>query len=159
MNTQAIQELVKGTTIVSAQIETEPKMNKRGNPFHGYVLKSQKLNGVVGYDYESSVNRLASKEGKEERKAKSRTWGVLSKDRVFVHHKGEDYLRMKVEKSSGVVYLDKRNGEEIDVEVLRPYFPSRKKSSTQSDLVGEVIERDVKMTNVKSLKIRGLTIS
>jgi hypothetical protein len=164
INTQAISSMVKGTSMVSATTQTIPTMRKTNNPFVGKVVKVQTLNGVIGYDYQNSINNLAKKEGVEANQAQPRKWGTLSKDRIFVHHtnkQGEEktYLRMKVEKSNNIKYINIETNEEVDVEELRPFFPTKKKSSTQSNLQGEVIERDVDLANVKELKIKGMTIS
>ena len=157
---KAISSLVKGTTMVTVSCETEPKMNKRGNPFFGLVVKKQTMNGVVGFDYYNAVNRLAEKEGKEVRETKPRAWGVLTADRVFAEHKGNYYLRMKVQSScgEGPKYFIKATGEEVAKDLLKPWMPERKKSSTQSDLTGEVVERDIALSNVRELKIKGLTL-
>ena len=157
---KAISSLVKGTTMVTVSCETEPKMNKTGNPFFGLIVKKQAMNGVVGFDYEAAVNRLAEKEGAEAREAKPRVWGVLTADRIFVEHKGNYYLRMKVQSScgEGPKYYSKETGEEISKDLLKPWMPERKKSSTQSDLTGEVVERDIALSNVRELKIKGLTL-
>jgi hypothetical protein len=149
-----IRDNTKGTTFVSIDTDTEPRMRKTGNPYHGKVRKLNTMTGCVGFDYENSVNRLASKEGASEREAKSRKWGTLTSDRLFVEHKGNFYVQMKVESSDTPRYIG-NDGTEIDVELLRPFLQKSGKSSTQSDLDGEVIVRDVKMVNVKSMRFKG----
>ena len=157
---RAISGMVHGTTAVTISCVTEPKMNKRNNPFYGTVEKRQTMNGIIGFDYEKAVNRLAEKEGAEAREAKPRAWGVLSDDRIWVLHNGGHYLRMKVQSScgEGPKYFIKETGEEISKELLKPWMPERKKSSTQSDLEGEVIERDITLSNVKVIRIKGMEI-
>ena len=149
---------VRGTSVLSAEIETEPDMRKTGNPYVGNVVKKQKLNGLVGFDYEAGVNRLAAKEGAEQRDAKPRAWGTLSADRIFVCKLNDGvptHLRMKVEKSIDPRFFDRSTGAEIARETLAPFLPAKRKSSTQADLQGEVVERDVTLENVKVVFFRG----
>ena len=155
---QFLKDNVRGTAVLSVDIETVPEMRKTGNPFVGNVIKSQRLNGLVGFDYDAGVNRIAEREGKEYREAKPRKWGFLSSDRIFVCYKNDDiatHLRMKVQKSIDPRYFRIDNGDEISKETLKPFLPVKAKSSTQADLTGEVIERDITLENVKVLHFRG----
>ena len=156
-----VRSTVKGTTIVSFDSVTEPKMRKTNNPFFGNVLKASKVNGMMGFDYEKAVNRVAEKEGAEAREAKPRAWGKVTEDKLFVEHKGASYLRVMVRSTGKPVYFFKDSGEEITGSVLeevKSFMPVSKKSSTQADLEGEVIERTYKIENVKELRFKGMTI-
>lgn len=163
MTTISIREMVKmlktvkGNAMLSVDIETEPTMRKTDNPFHGNVVKRQQLNGMIGFDYEGGVNRLAAKEGKEAREAQPRKWGFLSADRLFIC-KFDDgnptHLRMRVMKSIDPRYF-LADGTEVAKADLAPFLPVKKKSSTQADLDGEVIERDITLENVRCLHFNG----
>jgi len=161
---ELIRDSVKGTTFVSIDISTDPRMNKGGtrgnarNPYVGKVRKLNTLTGMIGFDYQSSVNRLASKEDKEDRQAKSRSWGTLTSDRLFVKHDGGIHsIQMKVESSGDPRFIITETGETIAKPALEPWLPKKRKSSTQSDLEGEVVVRDVKIENVKSMRFKGET--
>ena len=150
-----ISRTVKGTMAVSIDAATAPKMNKTGNPYFGRITKFCRMDGLIGFDYENSVNNQAAREGKEERDAKGRAWGTLTADRLFVTHKGEYYLQMKVQSTDTPVYKDE-TGAIVDKATLAPFMPERgEKSSTQSDLEKEIIIRDVKMSNVKGMRFNG----
>jgi len=155
-----IEGMVKGTTAVSILSETTVRMVKKHretgepNPFMGAV-KSQKKNGLIGFDYESSVNLQAGREGKDEREAQSRTWGVLSASRLFVHHKGQSYLQLKVQSVTDTVYT--LDGKTIDAVDIQPYLSASKPSSTQADLDKAVIINDIKMGNIKAITMMGET--
>jgi hypothetical protein len=152
-----VRATVKGTTPVSIESVTVPKMRKTGNPFNGKeVLKHATMFGLMGFDYENSVNSLARKEGKEEREAKPRAWGKLTSDRLFVEHKGQHYLRMKVQGTKNIRYTV--DGVETPKSELEAWLPKPRKSSTQADLVGEVVERDIKLENVKAMRFKGMEI-
>jgi hypothetical protein len=150
-----IQNEIKGTTFVTASIETEVKMLKRGNPYAGEsVTKVQNMNGAIGFDYENSVNRQRDREGNEENfEANSRKWGILLEGRKIVEHKGNYYLQFKVENSSNVKYF--MNGQEIEKEMIAEWLPKKKESTTQ-DVEKQVIVRDVKFDSIKSIKMKGM---
>lgn len=157
---KVVEGLVKGTTAVSVVSETAVRMVKKHretkevNPFIG-AIKRQKKNGLIGFDYQNSVNNQAEREDKEEREAKSRTWGILSESRLFVHHKGASYLQLKLQSVTDTVYL--LNGVEISEESLKPYLSSSSPSSTQDDLEKQVIVNDIKMENIKAMTMMGET--
>ena len=161
-----ISEGTKGATFAILTTETESKsfMNKgRGanaNPFFGKVVKRSFLNICLGFDYHNGVNNLAKKEGKEERETKPRSWGVITEDKIFVEHKGEFYLRTRVMGTmQAPVFIDSTTGEEVEKEVLAPWLKeSSPKSSTQSDLEGEVVERDYNVSGIRTLKTNGKTL-
>jgi hypothetical protein len=155
-----IRSTVKGNAMLSIECETEPNMRKTDNPFHGNVVKRQKLNGMIGFDYEGGVNRLAAKEGKEAREAQPRKWGFLTADRLFVckfNDGNPTHIRMRVMQSIDPRYFSTVDGTEVAKVDLLPFMPVKKKSSTQADLEGEVIERDITLENVKVLHFNGET--
>lgn len=149
---------VKGTSAVTLTIETEPPMTKTGNPFYGKVVKCQRLNGMVGFDYGANVNALAEKEGKSERACQPRAWGFKTEDRMFVRkdeNGPETHISIRPRQALDVTYRYTHNGDIIKIEDIRPFLKTANKSSTQADLVGEVVERDIKLENVRALAIAG----
>jgi hypothetical protein len=157
---QVIEGAVKGTTAVSVVSETQVRMVKKhretgeANPFLG-AIKRQKKNGMIGFDYQNSVNNQAEREDKGEREAKSRAWGVLSESRLFVHHKGASYLQLKLQSVTDTVYL--LDGVEVAEADIKPYLSASSKSSTQADLEKQVIVNDIKLENIKALTMMGET--
>jgi len=153
-----IRSKVSGTTTVSVDTITEPRMVKkhRGtgepNPYIG-VQKIQTKNGIIGFDYYNSVNNEAGREGLEFRPIQKRAWGELSEDRLFVYHKGTTYLQMKVQSVSGTRYV--LDGKEIPASEIEPYLSGYNKSSTQADLEKEVIVNDIKFTSIKAIRMFG----
>ena len=150
---QYVQNRVKGTTAISADCVTAPKMRKTGNPYMG-AEKHCTMSGLIGFDYQNSVNRLADKEGAAPREAKYRAWGTLTPDRLFVEHKGNFYLQMKVQSATVPLYFDSY-GVEIPHASIEPFLQKSYKSSTQEDLDGEVVVRDVKIENLKTIRMFG----
>jgi hypothetical protein len=159
-----LQSNVKGAEMVTVDLDSDMdgkgKMRKTGNPFHGLgIVKRETLNGVIGYIYANSVNRIANKEGKDEREAKQHPWGDMDEKHLFRIHRttGKHYLSMKVENVTVHGFFDP-NGNEIPSDEIRKFIPVKKKSSTQVDLDGEVIARDYSMANVKAIRMRGIEI-
>lgn len=152
-----IQRNVQGTMAVSIDTDTEvdKSMNKTGNPFYGMgIRKLSTLNGLIGFDYQNSVNNQADREGLEHREAKPRKWGILTDDRLFVIHKGKWYLQMKVQSATNVRY-QYPDGNPIDVEVLEGFLKEKTKSSTQEGIEKEVIVRDITMSNITAMRFKG----
>ena len=148
---------VNGTTAVSIDCITPVKMvkkhreTKEPNPYLG-AMKIQTKNGMIGFDYGNSVNNQASRENKEERTTKERAWGILSPDRIFVYHNDTVYLQIKVQSVSNTVY--KLGNKTIDYEAIKPYLSSiSTSSSTQADLDKEIIINDIKLINIKNMRI------
>lgn len=156
-----IREKTVGASMVTVELDSpmdgKGKMRTKGNPYAGKgVVKRETLNGVIGYIYENAVNRVADKEGKEEREAKIHPWGDMDEKHLFrIHRKnGKPYLSMKVERVSvhGFFLPD---GTQIADEDIRPFIPEKTKSSTQADLEAEVIARDYGMENITSIRAWG----
>jgi len=137
-------------------------MRKTGNRFHGQgLLKECSINGCVGFDYEAAVNRLAEKEGKEKREAKARQWGVLDADRKFVRHTNKDgvaksYLQIMCRSNTIPVFrLGARLLTDAEVAEVKTFIPEKEKSSTQEDLDGEVVLRDIDLNNILAIRVNG----
>jgi hypothetical protein len=156
----------KGATFAILTTETESKsfMNKgRGanaNPHFGKVVKRSFLNVCIGFDYGNGVNRLAVKEGKEERETQERSWGTISEDRIFIdHHEPASHLRTRVMGTmQAPIFVNVETGEEVEKSELEPWLKASKKSSTQADLEGEVVERDYKLESIRTIKTNGETL-
>jgi len=148
--------MVSGTTPVSVDCVTAVRMvkkhreTKEPNPYIGAV-KIQTKNGLIGFDYHNSVNNEAVREGKEERGTADRKWGELGPKRIFVFHKDRVYLQLKLQSVGDTKYIF--DGEEIDVEKLKPYLSASKKSGAQRDLEKEVIVNDINMENIRKIRM------
>lgn len=87
----------KGTFGIAMIAITEPKMNKRGNPFYSRLHKATYMSNVaLGYDYEKSVNARLGREG-------------LATDFVAEKPKGKNWdnypFILQSDKDSSVKYL------------------------------------------------------
>lgn len=138
-----------GTQIVTITTQTEHKLKKSWTG--GTVFKISQVNGMIGYNYENSVNNQLEREGKErDFQAESRPWGTRISPN-FVEHKGNHYLTIKVEKTTPPVYLDK-DGNEIDRETLRAHEYAKSRSSRQGT-ENAVIHREYKLDSILSINM------
>ena len=152
---QLIKMLSGGSKIVTITAETEPKL-KKSNPYVG-VVKRSKINGIVGFIYENSVNNQRAREGKEKDfNSQDRVWGTRISGTPIVEHKGKKYLEVKVEK-----YLDTEyycGSSTIDVNDIKPHMYAKKKPQNQG--LEKVVQlRDFNLDNIKELRYNGETYS
>jgi hypothetical protein len=142
---------VKGTTFVSIDMESEARMRKTGNPYVG-ATKVVTLSGAIGYDYTSSVNRQLDREGKETNfVAQPRAWGKWENN--WIEHKGFYYLPVKVQGASDPIF--KYNGAVLEKSTLEPFLQESHKPHTQEALEKEVVVRDVKIDNIRKIRVLG----
>jgi hypothetical protein len=158
-----IENANNGTTPISFEAHTEPRMNKTNNPYFGRVIKVAFVGGLIGTNYEAGVNRQLEREGKEAIfKAKPRRWGVRDEEhRFIIHHKGEQYLSVKPQQLNGkTYYIDKETGVEIPLAELKPFLPKAAPTATQQavGIEKEIPERDYKISSLRKIKIAGKII-
>jgi hypothetical protein len=149
---------VKGNTMVSLDSVTTPKMRKTNNPYLG-VKKYQSKSGCIGFDYRNSVNNQAEREDKEYREVKKRAWGVLSPNRIWVHHTDKKgnfkvYLQLKLQSTANTVYR-MPDGSIVDEEKLLPFMQESEPSSTQADLDKNIIVNDINIENIVAIRMFG----
>lgn len=147
----------KGTTIISFTSITEPKL-KKTCPFQG-VRKHSYVNGMIGYNYQNSVNLQREREGKEsDFQAEARAWGerltIDGKPTPFVEHKGNHYLTVKVERAVQKPRYFDASGNEIPASELEPYFYAQGQSRQELDK--EVIPRDYKLESLVAIRLGGV---
>jgi hypothetical protein len=162
-----IRRTIKGATILTVDLDSPmdekgkaPKFNLTGNPFTGQgVFKRETLNGTAGYIYINAVNRIAAKEGKDERQAKPHPWGDMDEKHLFRIHRetGRPYLSMMFRPNNTVTVHGyfRPDGTQISLEAIKPFLKAHKKSSTQSDLEGEAVVRDLDMKNIRAVRWNG----
>ena len=148
----------KGTSFVTIVAEPDPKLRKRGNPYSGRVVKRSRVNGAIGWIYDSGVNRQRIREGLEpDFESFPRKWGQRIKGTPFVEHKGRTYLELKVERALSTEYL--LDGEVIDKSVIEEWLPKRKAEGERQQVENPVILRDYDLANIKAITFDGITIA
>jgi len=157
---------LRASTAVSIQTETLPKLLKSNRttgeacPYEeGDISKVGIMGGLIGCRYANRVNNQLGREDKDLNfRAQPRKWGTLMDNRVLVHHinkQGEEnyYIEMHVLSSQRPIYL--WGDTEINVEELRHYLPKKDAPHTQENLEKKIVLRDVKLSNIKRIKIGG----
>lgn len=150
-----ILENIKGTTAVSIVSITIPKYLKQSRtkrepfPFKILPKKISVVSGMIGFNYQNSVNNQRLREEKQDDfVAEPRKWGERVPKTPFVTYKDEYYLEIKVQSSESVYLL--RN-KPIAKELLEDFLP--KSSSSRQELDKEVILRDYKISNIYTIKL------
>ena len=141
-----------GHSLIGLTILTDSRAKKTGNPY-GKILKKTRLLANIGFHYANSLNSQALREGKKiDFDIKPRVWGERLANCPLVEHKGNYYLEAKVEKTFEVNYF-LENGAPIEKELVEPFLPKKKESSTQDQLIKKVILRDIKLESILSMRI------
>ena len=148
-----------GTTLI---VVTEPKMNKRNNPYYGRVHKATCLvNVAIGYNYENTVNNRLEREGAEanfiSQKPSGRSWVEGMENILLVSDKDAEqmYLRttmLRNTNSKSVYLIDGRKATNAEIESIKAFMPTASKPSNQGLSEGnEVIVRDYKLQGVLAM--------
>lgn len=147
--------LVKGAQPISFWSVTDARLNKRGNPHPMPVKKLSHVNGFVGFDYESVVNRQRVREDKEgDFESEERSWGTKLTN-YLVEHKGTYYLAVKVERSLHPARYFDAEGNELTKEQVSPFFGARKDLGRQG-VEKEVIYRNYTVGNIRHIRMNGV---
>lgn len=157
----------KGLNFVGATTITEVKLNKTGvvtredgiqekirNPYaDAKVFKKSVIAGQLGAIYENAIARQAEKDGVAPHESKPLPWGTMSEDRFFIHHKGEDYLRLIVTRSLEAPVFFLADGTVINKEDIAPFIPAQSESSTQENLSKKIVVRTYKMSSLRQVRL------
>ena len=145
---------ISGTTFVGIDMVSEARMRKTNNPYVGAVKRTA-LSGQINYDYENAVNKQLQREGKGDIvpvfEAQPRKWGVRQGN--WIEHKGEHYLSLKVLGNPSSVF--EFEGKQINEELLKDYMVESHKPHTQAELDKEIVVRDIKLSNIRGIRILG----
>lgn len=147
---------LKGTTAISFDAVTDARLKKTGNPIPLPCAKWSKVNGMIGYNYENSVNNQREREGSErDFDAAPRQWGTRIHPCV-VEHKGNFYLTVKIERVLEQPRYFDANGKEREIMEVKPFLPS--KGATRQGVEKEVIHREYGIENIRNLRMGGKRI-
>lgn len=149
ITTQAFYDLIlnrKGTTIFTIESITIPELSKPCTL--GQIKKYAKTRIQTGFDWENAVNNARIKQNKKPIfEASLRQWGKVFKDRSFVHHNNNLYLRARVLEVMEITYFI--NNKQVPNSLVQPYL--RKHHDPQP-----AITRNYKLSNVKRANLAGI---
>jgi len=175
INSTELETMLRGLNkplIVTLLTDVEPEMVKKDretkepNPFLGRVRKASRVNGIIGaWNYTNSVNNQRVRESDAETveeveavptfEALPRTWGERLTGTALVHHKGQHYVEIKVERAIETVYMvDGREATEAEVEQIKRYLPKKTEGARQ-EVEKVIVLRDYKLESIKGLRVHG----
>lgn len=154
---QGMIETVRGTTSVSLYAETTCEMNKTGNPFFGTTKKNW-VSGIIGFDYENSVNNQLGREGKEMNfEAQQHKWAIMPENGCRSLRQNKDrsktYLWIKIQSAKTPTYHFK--GQEISKDTIAPYLKPHSKPHTQNNNTKEIFARTYGLHDILAIKMFG----
>ena len=162
VNKDLFSGITAGTKGITIEMIAEPKMNKRGNPFIGRVLKHTTfISPYLGCNYGSMVTREGQRQGVNDTFNPDTIKWANNVNAYFIEHKtsGDYYLKVGLKpdtivKSSYLV--DGREATAEEVEQIQSFMPAPSDSKKQSEY-GIEAERQVKwrtinMENVVSVR-------
>lgn len=132
----------KGAKPVGIRATTDTKAHKTNNP-HGKITKTVRAVGMVGANYEKSVNSQLQKSGiksEYEFEASKLPWGTWLIPNKVITHKGKLYLRtqttsgMRRKQAARVLYYRDEKGQFISKEEARKFIPEKTGSAKQADV-------------------------
>ena len=148
---------VKGARFLTITTETEPKMRKTNNPYFGNVVKRSTANVTMNFSYENAVNNQRVREGNgQDFVAQPRKWGEKIPGTCFVTHNNQMYMEVKYNAApSNIEYFLKSTGETIAKDMLTTWLQESNSNAEHQGVEKEIVLRDVKLVNVKELKMNG----
>lgn len=161
----AVLSNVASAQFVTITTLTEPKMNKRGNPLFGRVVKFAVRNCQFGYDYENAVNNRLERQGCERSfSAEKLPWGQWLVPNKIITHKDNLYGRFYVAKDCVVksAYLvDGRLATAEEMEIIKTFEVKRTSSARQEAdglFENQVKPYDVNLDNILAVKASGFEV-
>lgn len=156
---------VKGVALVGLSTLTDAKARKTNNPF-GIIFKQCRGVGLVGADYQASVNREGERQGVQaDYQAESLPWGQWKIANKVIEHKGQLYLRTQSSpgqrRKSPVRLIAYRNatGQFLPSDKVKPFIPETRESEKQqnSGLEKTVWVRTYGFNSIKKVRVNGQT--
>lgn len=148
---------IRGSTFVGIDTDTEPDMNKRGNPFYGRVRKLCTMNVQLNASDRKKMEKVDPSYVPAEtyHTAIKRDDGTVTP--LSVHKtNGTLYLRAHPMSVQSVKYVDAATGEEIAKAEIEPWLRKKGEPTTPRAITREVAEapyRLFKMESVKAIRL------
>ncbi len=159
-------QTISGNMFIGIQAITDAKARKTNNP-HGIIFKHVRAVGAVGANYQSSVNREATRQGGlPEFQADSLPWGKWLIPGKVIEHGKRLYLRTQCtpgqRRKQPARVLDYRNewGQFIERADAQAFITTRKESAKQQGATG--INKTIWVSNyafdsIRKIRIGGTT--
>lgn len=150
--TETIAALENANATIMLETATDPKMNKRNNPYYGRVKKHTAYIGISFDNYAEEVNTRRTEEGKDN--------GFIPKPSIYNRvnkyfvQKGEQlyiqFLFTKDCKIKTIWYVDDRPATTNEIDEFKAFMPQPKGNAAHQglDTENEVKVRVVKLENI-----------
>jgi hypothetical protein len=149
-----------GAQPASIQYVTEPKLTAEGKKRFGNITKIANVGGMIGYSYENSVNNQLERENKEREFMAQPLWkgkGKRLSPALATHiENGNFYLTYKAQQTFKSFHFD-INLNFVPYAILKSFFPESKNYSQGVNEGSEVHHREIKIDNVRRVKIKKVT--
>lgn len=143
---------IKGATFVTFVAETKARTIAGCKQ---EIRKRSKVNGMINFIYENSVNNQREREGKEKDfEAAPRAWGT-HETKAIISHKDKTYLNIKVERT--VEEPEYFSGGERLQKAIADQLIYRAKESSRQGTEKTTIVRTYEVGNIKRITINGET--
>lgn len=156
---------LKGARPITTVLKSEKKLLKKDritgepNTFSPSVTKVSKINGILNFDYQHSVNLQRDREGKIADFTTGSTWyeHVHSDPKPIVRHKDDHsliYLQLKLEKELQATYIF--NGKVVPKGTIKNLFPKKPENAQTRQRTDKMIRPiAVKLDNILSIVCDG----
>jgi len=145
---------------VSLQYITKPKLNKMGKDLFGTIIKIANVGGIIGYNYENSVNNQLEREGKERGFLSKPLWngkGIRISSALSKHNEKKTYyLTYKALQTFKSYYLD-NNLNLIPYDQVKSFLPDNTPKNQGVFEGNEIHHREILIDNVIKIKIKKIT--
>jgi hypothetical protein len=151
---------LSGTIIAGLQTLTDAKA--KTNPI-GKILKQSRFVGFIGANYQSAVEREATRQGVDasEFQGEKLPWGKWLVPNKLIEHKGKLYLRTQFtprQRPNKVIYRNE-TGQFLSKETILPYLPPVRESAKQQDIGLEktIQVRTFSFDSIQKIRLQGVT--
>lgn len=142
---------LKGATPATIEAITPVKMNKKNNPYHDSIFKTQRSNVFINFNYTAAVNRQLVKEGKEPNFIPSpRVWGVKLPGVPIVCHNEKYYVEVRFLGSDPHIEYW-YNSEPIDEDIFKQYLPPHKDNKEHQGVKNDIVLRLFSIESIQSM--------
>ena len=142
----------KGAAPITFSAMVDTRARKTGNPYDK-ILKFSVVNGFIGFDYETSVNRQQVREGNRPTFiAHERKWGE-NINNVLVEQNGKFYLSVRPLHTKKPVYFGIKGNlmTKVEEESIKQFLPNKYDNRDHQGVRTEIVYRNYSLESIRYL--------
>ena len=144
--------IVTMTMRTKVQMVKKHRVTKEKNRYFDAVYKTSRINCIVGFNYETSVNNQREREqSPSDFVAQERVWGEHVSE-ALIEHNNKFYVQVKIERVLSTFY--EFEDERIDYETFKDFLVVKKEPARQ-ELEEPVILRSYSLESIVSITYGG----